>query len=243
MTEPMRPRHRTVDRVAAILELVARSEGLTLTDIAQGLDYPLSTTQGLVNGLTATGYLDERDKRYTLGMAPYLINAMAGRRPIEVVNQSEIDAIFAETGLVTVLAIAVDERVFYLHHAAEGMSYRYLTENFLPRSLLRTSSGWVLLAGMERRDLWSYLRTRPEEQEGYVEAFLAAAGDIADTGVCASPAVAERGVDGVSVAVQQNGRTVAAVGVIGSHEEIAARREELVEVLLRRRRGWEAAAG
>lgn len=238
MTESTRPRHRMVDRVAAILELVARSNGLTLTDISQNLGYPLSTTQGLVNGLTATGYLDERNKRYTLGMAPYLINAMAGRRPIELVTQAEIDEISEETGLITVLSIAVDERVFYLHSAAEGMSYQYLTENFLPRSLLRTSSGWVLLAGMDKRDLWSYLRNRPADQQEYVEAFLAAAEDIAATGICASPAVAEKGVDGVSIGVEQDGHIVAAVGVIGSHEEISSRRDELVDVLKRHRRNW-----
>ncbi|WP_018024658.1 IclR family transcriptional regulator [Corynebacterium ulceribovis] len=241
MTEPTRPRHRMVDRVAAILELVARSrDGLTLTDIAHQLDFPLSTTQGLVNGLTAAGYLDERTKKYTLGMAPYLINVMAGRRPIDVVSQAEIDAIFAETGLITVLSIAVDGRVFYLHHAAEGMTYEYLTENFLPRSLLRTSSGWVLLANMERRDLWTYLKSRPAEDAPYVTEFLNAAEEIATTGICASPAVAEKNVDGVSIAVEQNGHAVAAVGVIGSGTEIAARRDELVDVLKRHRANWQA---
>ena len=162
MTETTRPRHRMVDRVAAILELVARSgDGLTLTDISQQLGYPLSTTQGLVNGLTATGYLDERMKRYTLGMAPYLLNAMAGRRPIDVVTQADIDEIYRETGMITVLSIAVDGRVFYLRSKADGMTHQYLTENFLARSLIRTSSGWVLLSGFDKRDLWSYLKSLP----------------------------------------------------------------------------------
>lgn len=242
MTEPKRPRHRMVDRVAAILELTARSDGMTLTDISQKLDFPLSTTQGLVNGLTAAGYLDERDKRYSLGMAPYLLSAMAGRRPVEMVTQSEIDAIFEETGLITVLAIAVDQKVYYLRHAAEGMSFQYLTENFMPRNLLRTSSGWVLLAGMERRDLWSYLRSRPDTESKYVDDFLDAAEEISKTGICATPAVAEpSGGDGVSIAVQQDGHTVAAVGVIGATEEITARRDELIETLIKHRQKWNAA--
>lgn len=232
-----------VDRVAAILELVARSgDGLTLTGIAQELGYPLSTTQGLVNGLTATGYLDERDKRYTLGMAPYLLNAMAGRRPVDAVSHAEIESIFAETGMVTVLSVAVGGRVFYLDHAAEGMTYQYLTENFLPRSLIRTSTGWVLLSRFDRRDLWAYLKSLSPEDQPYVDAFLAQAEDIAATGLCASPAVAEAGVDGVSVAVEQDGHTVAALGVIGSREEIAARRDELVAVLERRRADWSGRA-
>src|SRR5699024_3294171 len=140
--------------------------------------------------------------------------------------------------IFAVLSIAVDERVFYLHSASEGMSYKYLTENFLPRSLLRTSSGWVLLAGMDKRDLWAYLKSRPADQQEYVDAFLAAAEDIAATGICASPAVAEKGLDGVSIGVEQDGHIVAAVGVIGSHAEISARREELVAVLERHRGNW-----
>lgn len=239
MTETTRPRHRMVDRVAAILELVARSgDGLTLTDISQQLGYPLSTTQGLVNGLTATGYLDERMKRYTLGMAPYLLNAMAGRRPIDVVTQADIDEIYRETGMITVLSIAVDGRVFYLRSKADGMTHQYLTENFLARSLIRTSSGWVLLSGFDKRDLWSYLKSLPGDDQPYIDAFLAQAGDIAETGICAAPGVAESNNDGVSIAVEQDGHVVASLGVIGSHEEIAARRDELVEALERRRPLW-----
>lgn len=58
-----RPRHRMIDRVAAIMELVARSgSGMTLTAVAKALDAPISSTQGLFNGLVAVGYLDERNR-------------------------------------------------------------------------------------------------------------------------------------------------------------------------------------
>ena len=69
-----------IDRVAAILELVARSgAGLTLTAVAKALNAPVSSVHGLLNGLVAVGYLDERDRIYTLGTAPYLLNGIAGR--------------------------------------------------------------------------------------------------------------------------------------------------------------------
>lgn len=236
MTETIRPRHRMVDRVAAILELVARSdEGLTLTDIANTLDYPLSTTQGLVNGLTATGYLDERKKRYTLGMAPFLLNAMAGRRMVNVPHE-ELEAIHKETGLITVVALPVGGRLYYLDTVGESMRYQYLTENFLPRSLLRTSAGWVLMSRFDKRELWSYLNSARPEDQVFVDDFLANAAEIARTGVCASPKIAEGGeVDGVSVAVEENGETVGAVCVFGRPETVAQRRDELVDILLKHR--------
>ncbi|MDO5029599.1 MAG: helix-turn-helix domain-containing protein [Corynebacterium sp.] len=236
MTETVRPRHRMVDRVAAILELVARSnEGLTLTDIAHTLNYPLSTTQGLVNGLTATGYLDESNKRYTLGMAPFLLNVMAGRRMVNVPT-AELEAIHDETGLITVLALPVGGKLFYLKTVGESMRYQYLTENFLPRSLLRTSAGWVLMSRFEKRELWSYLNSARPEDQAYVDDFLRHAGEIAETGVCAAPGIAEGGgVDGVSIAVEEDGATVAAVCVFGSPDKIAENKDELVEILQRHR--------
>ncbi|ASE56170.1 MULTISPECIES: helix-turn-helix domain-containing protein [Corynebacterium] len=236
MTETVRPRHRMVDRVAAILELVARSnEGLTLTDIAHTLNYPLSTTQGLVNGLTVTGYLDESNKRYTLGMAPFLLNVMAGRRMVNVPT-AELEAIHNETGLITVLALPVGGKLFYLKTVGESMRYQYLTENFLPRSLLRTSAGWVLMSRFEKRELWSYLNSARPEDQVYVDDFLRQAGEIAETGVCAAPGIAEGGgVDGVSIAVEEDGATVAAVCVFGRPEKIAENKDELVEILKRHR--------
>ena len=231
---PERPRHRMVDRVAAILEAVARSgEGMTLTAIAKSLDAPVSSTQGLVNGLVATGYLNERERVYTLGTAPYLLNVIAGRPPVTHVPHSALEGINEETGMVTVLSAAVGDDLFYVDHVSSDPTYAYLAENRLRRSLLRTSAGWVLLAARGNRDLWAYLNARPEEDSSRVEAFLDALTEIRETGVCAAPGAAEKGADGVSVAVAAAGQTIAAVGVIGSFEKIDERRDDLVEILRR----------
>lgn len=236
---PQRPRHRMVDRVAAILDVVARSgTGMTLTAIAKSLDAPVSSTQGLVNGLVATGYLDERERVYTLGMAPYLLNVIAGRPPVTHVTHEALEALHAETGMVTVLSAAVGDDLFYVDHVSSDPTYAYLAENRLRRSLLRTSAGWVLLAARENRDLWAYLNSRPEADSDRVEAFLASLAQVRRDGVCVAPRAADEGADGVSVAVAEGGRTVAAVGVIGAAEEIDARRDELVEILRRHVASW-----
>lgn len=236
---PERPRHRMVDRVASIMELVARSQsGLTLTAVAKALDAPVSSTQGLINGLVAVGYLDERDRVYTLGTAPYLLNVIAGRPPVTNVSREQLEALHSETGLTTALSTDVGDDLFYVDHLSADPHYAYLAENRLRRSLLRTSAGWLLLADRERRDIWAYLNSRPAFEADIIEQFLRSLDDLRETGVCISPRVAVDGGDGVSVALRERGRTIATVGVIAKAEEIAARRDDLAEILLRYAQEW-----
>lgn len=238
-TVPQRPRHRMVDRVAAIMETVARSgTGLTLTAVAKSLDAPVSSVQGLLNGLVAVGYLDERDRVYTLGTAPYLLNVIAGRPPVTSVSHDQLEALHAETGLTTTLSTDVGDDLFYVDHVSSDPRYAYVTENRLRRSLLRTSAGWLLLADREKRDIWSYLGGRPAEDAERVEAFLGSLDELRATGICAAPGVAVDDGDGVSVALRERGRTIATVGVIGSAEDIAARRDALTEICLRHATAW-----
>jgi len=228
-----------VDRVAAIMELVARSgTGLTLTAVAKALDAPISSTQGLLNGLVAVGYLDERNRVYTLGTAPYLLNVIAGRPPVTSVTREQLAALHAETGLTTTLATDVGDDLFYVDHVSSDPHYAFLAENRLRRSLLRTSSGWLLLADREKRDVWAYLNSRPADQAPYVDRFLAAYDQLRETGVCTAPGVAVDGGDGVSVALREEGRTIATVGVIAARELILARGEELTRTCLEHATAW-----
>ena len=233
-----RARHRTVDRIAAILEAVARSRsGLTLSELAASLVAPVSSTQGLVNGLVATGYLDNRDRRYFLGSAPYLLNRLAGHAPVSAVTHEDLARIHERSGLTTVLSIAVGPAIFYVDYCSSDPKFAYLAENHVRRSLLRTSAGWILLADMERRDLWAYLREVPDADQEVVEQFLAAVPEIQATGVCAAPNASVDG-DGVSIAVREGGKVVAAVGIVGSHREVSRRRAELTEILTEHAASW-----
>lgn len=236
---PERPRHRMVDRVAAIMELVARSgTGLTLTAVAKALDAPISSTQGLLNGLVAVGYLDEHKRVYTLGTAPYLLNVIAGRPPVTSVSHDQLAELHKRTGLTTTLSTDVGDDLFYVDYVSSDPHYSYLAENRLRRSLLRTSSGWLLLADRERRDVWAYLNSRPPEDAEYIDRFLSALDDLRESGVCSAPGVAMDGGDGVSVALRERDRTIATVGVIGSREEILARRNELTGICLEQATTW-----
>ncbi len=227
-----------VDRVAALLEAAARSaEGLTLTELARATDAPVSSAQGLVNGLVATGYLDETDRRYTLGAAPYLLNLIADRPVVSVVPHQALVELHEQTGLGAVLAVAVGTNAFYIDHSGTDARFAYLVESRVRRPLLRTSSGWVLLAHMDRRDLWSHLRAAPPEEQQRVEDLLEEMPAILETGVCATARSSDTG-DGVAIAVRERGRVVAAVAVVGMREEIDPRRRELADILASAARGW-----
>ncbi|MFC0449297.1 IclR family transcriptional regulator [Rhodococcus jostii] len=233
-----RARHRTVDRIASILECAARSrDGVTLSAIAKELAAPVSSIQSLVNGLVSAGYLDEHDRRYSLGSAPYLLNRLAGRQPVAAVTHTDLEQIHHRTGLTTVLSIAVGPNIFYVDYCSSDPRFAYLAENYVRRSLIRTSGGWILLAGMEKRDLWAYIRNLPEDEQPLADRFFAALPEIEQTGICASPNASEQG-DGVSIAVRENGRIVATVGVIAPHAVITQDRDRLVDILKQGAQGW-----
>ncbi|KWX56993.1 IclR family transcriptional regulator [Mycobacterium sp. NAZ190054] len=228
-----------IDRIAAIMEFVARSEsrGVSLTDIAHQIDAPVSSTQGLVNGLVATGYLDVNGRRYVLGAAPYLLNLIAGRQLVASVTHEDLNALHAEVGMTTVLSIAVGHDVFYVDHCSVDPRFAYLAENYVRRSLIRTSSGWVLLADWDKRDLWTYLKSLGADDAGRVDSFLRGLSSIRETGISAAPHASEHG-DGVSIAVRERGRTVAAVAVVGTPAEIDKHRERIISALRRHSAQW-----
>ena len=238
----VRPRHRMIDRVAGVLEAVARSDGLSLTEIARAVDAPVSSIQGLVNGLVATGYLDERSRTYRLGVAPYFLNLLAGRGAVNRIAHDDLVALHAETDSTTaVLGVAVGSEVVYIDHCSTDPRTEHLAKRFTRRSLIRTSTGWVLLADWEQRDLWAYLETLGPEDDERAQQFLDRVEEIRTSGVALLPGAAEDAeIDGISVPVRERGRVVAAVGVVGPRDVLLPRETVIAEALQRHSTRWHA---
>ena len=78
--------------------------------------------------------------------------------PVTSVSRDQLLALHAETGLTTALSTDVGDDLFYVDHVSNDPHYSYIAENRLRRSLLRTSSGWLLLADREKRDIWARRR-------------------------------------------------------------------------------------
>ena len=218
-----------------VLEVVARSgSGLTLTEIAQKTDSPLSSVQSIVNGLVSNGFVEEHAKRYHLGMAPYVLNLMAGRRVVSQVSDEDLEELRTITGLTCLLAVAVGDFLFYIDYSSTRAEYAYYSEALVRGPLIQSSAGFVLLAGMEKRDVWTYLNSLPDSDDWRVRRYFEMLPGIQENGVCAAPGVTEVAADGVSIAIREWGRTVAAVTIAGTEAEIAERQEELAGILQKR---------
>jgi DNA-binding IclR family transcriptional regulator len=143
----MRKHHRSVDRVAALLEAAARRPGgSTLSSLARRVGAPVSSVQKLVDGLVATGYLDERDRRYTLGPAPWMLAARAGAPPVPAVPHDALDHLARVTGLPVLLAARIGDDAVYLDWAGADESFDVALSARVRAPLPDTAAGRVLLA-------------------------------------------------------------------------------------------------
>ena len=144
-----RQHHRTVDRVASILETVANSaSGLTLTQLAARLDAPVSSVQKLVNGLAAVGYLDEEDRRFVLGPAPHVLTVRSGRVPVRSIPHASLAALASASGCAALLAVQVGESAVYVDWAGTDEPFDYALSRSLRSALPHTAAGRVLLASL-----------------------------------------------------------------------------------------------
>src|SRR5699024_7123487 len=165
---------------------------------------------------------------------------LAGTPASDVVKHEDLKDIHERTGLTTVLAVLVGADLYYVDHASTSPTYGYLAENYVKRSLLRCSSGWVLLAGMERRDLWARLSAAREQDQPLVERFLEELPSIERDGLVVTPDVSEVEIEGIATAVTVDGRTVAAVACIGDHDEVRTRTDVIVDFLREKQVRWGA---
>lgn len=234
-------KHRMIARVAEILELAAReSEGVNLTEFAQRLSAPVSSVQSLVNGLVETGYLTKSGRKYVLGPAPYVLHLIAQRVPIQVVRHSDLEALYETTGRTAYLGINLAGRAIYLDHVTGDPVFAYLAETHAPRPLLRTAVGRVLLANMDKRPMFEILRNVDELDRPLVEPFLHEIPAIREADYAITQGLASTDHWAVAAPVRENGKTVAAVGLTGTPEEMKDDLERWGGLLSERAGQWSA---
>ncbi|PKW15469.1 IclR family transcriptional regulator [Saccharopolyspora spinosa] len=233
-------KHRMIARVAEILELAARErEGVSLTEFAQRLSAPVSSVQSLVNGLVETGYLTKSGRKYVLGPAPYVLHLIAQREPIRVVRHSDLEALHEATGLTAYLGINLAGRAIYLDHVTGDPAFAYLAETHAPRPLLRTAVGRILLANLDKRLLFEILRNVDEQDQPLVEPFLQEIPAILEADYAATQGLVASDHWAVAAPVRENGKTVAAVALTGTPEEMKDDLDRLGVLLRERAQLWE----
>lgn len=234
-----RPRHRTVERVAQLLEATARSEtGLTLTELAAAVEAPLSSIQSLVNGLTAAGFLSEAGRRFQLGPATFLLSSMASRPPVRSVGRAQLETLQADSGHAVVLGVLMSRAVYYIDAVGDLAKFHYLTDRMIPRPPLRSSAGRAIAAMLDRRDLWGLIQSLPDEDSAVVDSFLSEVDAIRETQLVYGAGLTDSGLHGLATPIMEHGRVVAAVSIVGPASEVAADRARLESLLLKHRSTW-----
>jgi DNA-binding IclR family transcriptional regulator len=143
-----------VERVTAILELAAmRAGGVRLSDVAEQLGAPTSSTHSLLRGLVAVGYLRESGGRYRLGPALGLL--LGHSAPQHLVNtvRPELEWLAGETGETAILGTRAGASVVYVDQVESRELIRYAAPLYERRSLEHSSIGKLYLADLSAREL------------------------------------------------------------------------------------------
>jgi DNA-binding IclR family transcriptional regulator len=155
--------HRTVSRVAAILEAVAaESEGMRFAPLAERLGAAKSSVHGLVKGLVAIGYLREEGGVYRLGPA-FTALLGAGRPDIAAAARPVMEELWETFDETVMLGMHIGDSVVYVETLESRQLIRYSAPRRLRRPLYPTSTGKCFLAYLPPRRRDGYLDARIED--------------------------------------------------------------------------------
>lgn len=229
---PARP-HRTVDRIAEILELVASNRhGMTLTEIANDVGAAKSTIQGFVNGLVHAGYLEEQGRRYHLGPAPYVLSARSSRvRLRDLPPHDELVALHERLDCSVLVGILVGRNVVYIDYVGTNPTEQYFMKTQPRRPTLHTAAGEVLLAHLGPEAMHEFL-AREESQED-VTAFLDRVERIRADGLTVIPDSIASGSSAIATVLRDTtGRVHASLTIAGPRERVLREQTQLSAELL-----------
>jgi DNA-binding IclR family transcriptional regulator len=147
---------QSVDRALLVLEILAKLGQAGVTEIAAELGVHKSTVSRLIAVLESRGYVEQVSDRgkYRLGFSiARLARASSGHLDLVKLSQDVCDSLAAEVGETTNLAVLDADRIINI---AEAMGPAEITlRTWVGQSCPAhaTSSGKVLLAGLDAADV------------------------------------------------------------------------------------------
>ena len=147
---------QSVDRALLVLEMVATLGQAGVTEIAADLGVHKSTVSRIIAVLESRGYVEQTSERgkYRLGFTiSRLASTGSGQRDLVRISQDVCDSLARDVGETTNLAILDDDTIINVAETIgpEQITLRTWIGQTCPAHA--TSSGKVLLAGLEQRDL------------------------------------------------------------------------------------------
>lgn len=227
---------RGAERILDLLEwLSARSDGVSLTEIALALDVPKSSGLLLLRLLTERGYV-ERSKNgaYALVRLPGEVRSGTEAwgtllRLSEAPLREAVEA-SNETGFVAVME---DARIRYLTKRLPLREIRYDRDITHLRQAHLVASGLAILSGFDDASLDAYLDAAAPTPEARAD-ILAAVTEARATGCAVNLKGVVEGAAGVAAPIRDtDGRIVAAINLSGPRERIVAHVAELTDIAIR----------
>lgn len=236
MRESMGREHRTVSRVTTILEATAAAapRAINLTTLSTLLEAPKSSVHGLVTGLLATGYLQERDGGYLLGPALTLLPPPS--EPSALTNAHRaLEILEDETRETALLSLHMGGSVVYVDLVESRHSIKYSAPLRVRRPLYPTSSGKCFLAHLPIPQRNTYLKdtiTDAEQRKQVVSELDSVARD----GVAFNRGETVPEVFAVAAPVLVKAHVVACLSVAGPRDRVEASLDSIAAAVARESR-------
>jgi DNA-binding IclR family transcriptional regulator len=214
----MATRHRTIDRVAAILEAAAgdAERGITLASITRDLEAPKSSIHGLISGLLSVGYLVERDGRYFIGPGLGVLLGASEERTLRDAARPELRRLNQETEETVLLGIRVGNSVVYTDQIESRHPIRYAAPTHERRPMLTTSLGKIYLAEMDDRQVRRIAQSQPTDPPVDLDALLSELAEVRRRGFAINHPPMQDGITALSAGIRDHrGKLVAGIAVRG----------------------------
>jgi DNA-binding IclR family transcriptional regulator len=164
------------------MELASRATtGVSLAELAAQLEAPKSSIQELTNGLLATGYLVERDRRFLLGPGAFVLSLHTAGLPLRQVKHEELQRAQAHVGVTLFVGVRVGDDQVFVDQAGEDVLVDFVSSTHPRRPLLNTATGKIILAHIAPLERNEFLRRMEHGQPELVTAFLDEFGTIRST--------------------------------------------------------------
>jgi len=214
-----------------------RPDGATITEMAKAVDAPISSVQGFINGLVATGYLNESDRRYRLGAGPYVLALRSRGSPGGIATHADLETLSQQTGCDVLVAIRVGDDLVYVDEVGSSTYLQYLSRTRSRRPLTDTVAGHIFLSRMAPDELDYFLASQSDHDK--VSTILHEIDNIRRDGVLVR--LQSWRTDAATIGVpidDQHGRIVEVLLLGGDRTAIEPRVSELVSALEAARNEW-----
>ncbi|MGY4318790.1 MULTISPECIES: IclR family transcriptional regulator [Bradyrhizobium] len=230
-------------RSFAVLEFFRETKrAASVTEIASALEMPQSSTSVLLRSLVELNYLeyDRRTRRFIPSYRVNLLGDWIRRSPFRDQKLTDLmEELWTATGGETVMlgqqAGAAGMR--YLHVVPGGNQLQFIANAGQVRPMVRTALGHVLLSQMPNTKIRGIIRRNNAEEPSQSArvreaAFLEEVERIRRRGFSESSGRTTPGANTIGMLVPlPKRRAPLAIGIGGPIERIAAKREQIIEVM------------